>query len=1287
MTHGLPLLRHTALAAPHAAWTIIFDDDYTPVWPALADWLATRVALPGARLEYETIAGVPLLCGFFPAEHCVRVASPNAARELALLDGVAHDDAVREIIFADTESVARYNALTAHMQALTTLAAAPTSSVWQQITAQHGLPDLVYDTAWAPLHQATARLAKKLAVRLHAYRPGALERLSDWLLQLTSAHALLRVHLLKLIAVLPSIDHDTRGVEVKRLTHETLRRMRDDSRQSTQPLPRWMHALTVLAMWKLACIPARTAAWAIRGGVRFFATRFIAGESIETATASLSALFATARDVTLDQLGELVVSEPEAENYCHAVLRLIDGFAQHIPAGARNRAGILRAHISIKLSALTPEFKPHAREATYDKVAPRLLRILRAAQSHQVFINIDAEHYPVRDLSWYILRRVLRDTPELATCADVGIVVQAYLRDAHSHLQEIIAFARERGVRMPVRLVKGAYWDAETIDAEAHNFIAPQFLNKCETDLHFRQLILAILAAPDALQLCLASHNLHDHCFAEAAHAEKYSTAPTIEHECLHGTYEALSAGMAQYGWAVRNYIPIGSLLVGMAYLVRRIMENSSQVGVLTIMRTHKNLAAVTAPEAVLRAQLQAHALRTDPALQPDAGFRNITPSRLYRRREWENMDAAMANRALGSITFATPEFANAAILRATTESATGRWPRLPAVLRAAILQRAATLMLVERLALAAVMVHEAGKDPSEALNEVDEAIDFLNFYSRVEVDYARTHHVIARGVTAVIAPWNFPLALACGMISAPLAAGNTVLLKSAERTPHIAQRCVDILHRAGVPADALQHLPGEGRVIGRVLVDHENISTIVFTGSKTVGLSIASRAGRRLCHPPARPQLAVPTKIITEMGGKNAIVITGNADLDETIAGALYSCFAHAGQKCSAASRLIVDAGILERFVQRFALACRDLSIGAATDWSVSTTPLIAAEEQTRLRERAQQMIAEAAQHGGRVIIDRSAEKLPGFCLGPIVVQLPAARAVQPESLAMQELFGPLIHIIPYHSLEEAVTIANATEYALTSGIFSQSQDDIDYLLARLQAGNLYVNRSITGARVAIEPFGGFKHSGTGPKAGSRHYLESFHLPDEPVAGAPDKSRETVQSFTQWLTQHASAFQRTAHPNRAIPGQRSYDDHTLARQHVLILAAHAIPSTPALMYVHAAQAVGARITIVAETESLQATWKNITDRWDTPPLICSALPHPLPDDGLIFIDAAAPDTAALLAQLYTAAGTNTLLNIHTPWDGPATNDWNEFLQPMVFVRSCAINTMRYGAPLVVNDM
>ena len=1117
-------------------------------------------------------------------------------------------------------------------------------------------------------------------------------------------------------------------------------------------------------------------AFSIRTAIRTLARRFIAGETIELATKSLKNVYATDRDVTLDQLGELVVSKVEADHYCDEVIKLVKGFSLHVPQqGQTNRAGINRAHVSIKVSALSDDFKPFAPEYTYDNVAPRLRKILIAAKEEQVFLNIDAEHYDYRDLVLKIYGQVLLETPELKEFQQTGIVVQAYLRDAAHHLDEIVALAKQRGLTMPIRLVKGAYWDAETFYAEAHSFDPPEFLNKEESDIMFRQIVVKTFDSWPHVQLAMASHNYTDYVFSQVLKEKYYPNLPVVEFQCLHMTYEALSYGANEMGWAVRNYIPVGSLLVGMAYLVRRIMENSSQVGVLTIMRSHKKAVTLETPSEVhKKKRFKGEIDRDFTQTQLTSCFFNVAPVKLFvdEQRMWVNralksfkkntLGQAYMNPfettgewteiicssdpsiLVGKIRFSTPVDADRAMQLAKKSYDSGKWAKLTAEQRASYLLKAAHLMTVRRNALAAVVMYEAGKSILEALADVDEAVDFFNFYAREEIRlYCENSNLISRGVVAVIAPWNFPLAIPTGMSVGALVAGNSVVLKSAKTTPLIVQELTNILYEVGVPQDVFIHVPGNGSSIGDVLVDHKDIAHIIFTGSKGIGMRIGHKVSKRIIENKVF-NTSYAAKATTEMGGKNAIIVTANAELDETVAGILYSIFGHSGQKCSAASRIIVDNRIKARLIERLKEACLDQEVGKAFDFSCSLNPVITAAEKKRLQGAVVDAIDEANKSGGSIIVDRSREDLPGFCLGPAIIELPYHQALQPDSIARLELFGPVAHLVGFSTPEEALTLFNITEYALTGGVFSQSQDDIDYYTARMEVGNIYVNRPITGARVGIEPFGGFKLSGTGPKAGSDSYIRHFHVDpvlesdilkvdleqeegaeydfDLCVPSTLDNSlrsrkigdaleeiindyealfqevqgdKKFVEGFSTWLKSSFVGMKEDKKMNRIIPGQTSYNDHTLIAGKAVVVSFKEIPEIRIFQNFIALLANGVGTTVLCRSLAGYNWWGTLKNYFTSAGIsklnfdvyYCSEdkLARVLVTDDLSFIvvDGNLDKVSHVASKVFTEQYSEIVSKkIVSSFDTYAPTEYFQLCEQYCWTRSFAVNTMRYGAPL-----
>jgi RHH-type proline utilization regulon transcriptional repressor/proline dehydrogenase/delta 1-pyrroline-5-carboxylate dehydrogenase len=1041
---------------------------------------AIRCVPPGkvARLRL-IIADYHLLALIMPDMRICRLYTPGLTKENFLL-----------CQSADAPLQAHVDAVTQNLPTVTSI---------EVVTAQHygldhaalAVPVKVYKRT--AVMDATRRQVDVLVHLEDTYRPPLLERVENAFLHVIARDDLLLHQVLRFVALLPSLRYDRSRQEVVRALRENISLLRDAHVQMPQRQSSRSHLLVgaaqVLALVARA-VPPRVVGALTDRVVGVMAARFIVPESSAAVMGRLEHLERLARSASLDQLGELVLTQQEAERYAGGVMQLIDLAAAYYKSSADHRvvnaAGIPQAHVSVKLSALSTHFNPVAPEVTALGMRERLLRILRHAKRRGTFLCFDAEHYAYRDLSLRVPAAVLTAAPDLDDFQDFGFVVQAYLQDAVPFTAQVAALARQRGHRIQVRLVKGAYWDAETAEAEAQDVPAPTFLNKVETDLHFQQLVLYILEQSDVLALAVGSHNLREHAFAEVVRSEVLPHAPVIEHQILHRMTEGVARALAGVGWTTRDYMPVGELVPGIAYLVRRILENASQVGILAQSRERLSAADIAMDPALSLVQLTASGEYVwDPAVRAvREKFRPSPPVRLHLPGEREAFATVLASTLVETPAFVTPADVPHLVRRAVKGAED--WQTWPPEARSAVLIRAAETMRAQRLALGALIVREGGKVWAEALADVDEAVDYLQFYARSAVHW----HTVLKdrlqplGVAAVIAPWNFPLAIPCGMTAAALAAGNAVLFKPAEQTPAIGAALATVLHASGVPPDTLVFVPGDGQV-GAALVAHAQVDLIAFTGSWEVGARIFSISAR------------VPTRrlrrVITETGSKNPIVVTASADMDTAIEGILQSAFGHAGQKCSACSRVLVDARLADPLAERLGQAARYLRLGSAADPATQVNPVITTADGARLRAAAVRAAAEVLAVGGRIVIDASNQISGADLVGPAIFLLPEEVDLTQVPSANEELFGPIVHLIPYTTREEAVQLANYVPYALTAGIFAQSADDVDFFVQRLDAGNLYINRPITAARVGVEPFGGFKRSGTGPKAGGDDYLLAF--------------------------------------------------------------------------------------------------------------------------------------------------------------------------------------------------
>ncbi|MBI4300020.1 MAG: bifunctional proline dehydrogenase/L-glutamate gamma-semialdehyde dehydrogenase [Chloroflexi bacterium] len=961
------------------------------------------------------------------------------------------------------------------------------------------------DQALGQVEARTQELGRALFGRAVRYRPGLTERLQDGLMVRLMEDERLKTRLLRFVDVLAALDFDRDGDYVKRLAREYLG-------ESFPHLPSWMRSALRTAL--ADAVPAFLTAFSARRATRMFAGRFIIHGGAEQARRALDYLGRYGRYGTFNLLGERTLSDREAMRVQRRYLDLIRQLGPRAGADVRTPGGMQAVQISIKPSSLVADaaFVPADPEGTSQRAFTNLAPLLEAARAAGISVNLDMEHFEYRELIWSIFTRAFGPGSPFNDWDGPAIALQGYLAEAEVHANEVLAFARERGTPFQVRLVKGAYWDYEVAQARQMNWPPPVFLDKAGTDECFERMVWLLLGAYPRIRLAVGSHNIRSHAYAEAVREQLGLPEHAVEHQTLFRTAEGISRALARMGWVERDFVPSGELLPGMAYLVRRVLENSSLTGFLMQSRLGEDPEQLLLPPEARRGEVQ--------EAQPPkgaGGFRNNPPKRLFVKGEREPFQRAIREVAarygetyplrLGdedvytkeivpSISPSHPDAARPVgwvhqaglaearrAIQLANEAFPG-WSGRSVEERAAMLRRAALLMKSERDELAAWIVHEAAKTWGEALADVDEAIDYLVYYAEqaLRIDREAPGRYMPRGVVAVIPPWNFPIAIPCGMTSAALAAGNTAILKPAGPTPIITHKLVELLHRAGVPPEALIHLPGRGGTVGQMLVDSPNVDMVAFTGSRDVGTRTYEGASK------VEPQRSVIKRAITEMGGKNAILVFPDGDMDEAVAGILQSAFGHANQKCSACSRVFAHRVIFDRLKQRLVEAVRSLPAGSADQPSTFIPPVITGEAKERILRCAVRARAE-----GEVLIDLMGEAGDqSQLLRPLIVEVTAENAASALT-TQEEIFGPILALVPFETEDQAVEMANNTEYALTAGIFSRSPETVERMIRRIRAGNIYVNRPITGARVGIEPFGGFQMSGTGPKAGGEEYLYAF--------------------------------------------------------------------------------------------------------------------------------------------------------------------------------------------------
>lgn len=846
----------------------------------------------------------------------------------------------------------------------------------------------------------------------------------------------------------------------------------------------------------------------VRQGVFAMSGRFIAGATPAEALPRLRELVREGTGYTIDLLGEATLSDIEAAAYESRYNELIEVLARD-PLNPGAPAAIQQPNVSLKLSALTARFEPAAPRATSEAVRQRLGPLFARARELGVFVNVDMEQHRFKDLSHSIVEDALGGG-DLARWDGAGVVVQAYLRSGLEDLARLRALAERRGAPLTIRLVKGAYWDEEAIVARQEGHPVPVFGVKPATDASFERCTDALAAAYPALRPAFGTHNPRSIAQAMVRCEQAGIPREDMEFQFLYGMAEGLRKAVAGMGYRTRVYVPAGEILPGMAYLVRRLLENTSNES--WFMHRHEEsdpAMALVPPEAA-----------EPPPADPPAGFANHPPAEFHLPGPRREMEAALAAARGGFGAShpllisgeevltgsednvrcpASPETVMARVARASgvhaenavaaAREAFPAWRDTPAAERAAALRRAAEALARRRFEFAATMVYESAKPWREADADVCEAIDYLRYYAAEAERLGRGQALIeppgetnsylyeGRGVAAIIAPWNFPLAIITGMSSAALAAGCPAILKPAAQAPIVAAMLVRVLHQAGVPGGAVQYLPGPGSEIGHALVEHPGISVIAFTGSNAVGLRILEEAAK------VRPGQRNVKRVIAEMGGKNAVVVDDDADLDQAVAGVVASAFGYAGQKCSACSRVIVVGSAYGEFRARLAAAVESLAVGPPDDPYTYVPPVISAEAKVKIESYIAIGMAE-----GRIVA-RGPARVGGHYVAPHVFE-----DISPGSkLAREEIFGPVLTLFRAANFAEALTLALNSEFALTGGVFSRNPRHIALARERFHVGNLYINRGTTGAIVARQPFGGFAMSGAGDKAGGPDYVQQF--------------------------------------------------------------------------------------------------------------------------------------------------------------------------------------------------
>jgi len=827
-------------------------------------------------------------------------------------------------------------------------------------------------------------------------------------------------------------------------------------------------------------VPAVRAA--TRQAMRLMGSHFVLGETIESALARAQPDADNAPRYSFDMLGEGARTAADAARYFDSYASAIEAIGR----AADHRPLPDRPGISVKLSALHPRFEPLSRRRVMAELVPRLIDLARRARAFELNFTVDAEEADRLELSLDVIAAALGDA-SLAGWDGFGLAIQAYQKRAEAVIDHVDDLAKSLNRRLMLRLVKGAYWDTEIKRAQERGLDDyPVFTRKAMTDLNYIARAQQLLALRPRIFPQFATHN----ALTVATILELAGDDGGFEFQRLHGMGEALYAQLREDRPtpACRTYAPVGSHRDLLAYLVRRLLENGANSSFVAVAADHAVPVATLLRRPAELIGAAAEARHPDIRRPPDLYRPLRQNSRGIEFGERAALRELVSAVAAGSpdvteVTDTDPEAASLAVTAA--RAAFRSWSRTPAETRATMLEQAADLLERRAAHFIALLQREGGKTLDDSLSEVREAADFCRYYAAEGLRLFGAGQLMpgptgernslalrGRGVFVAISPWNFPLAIFLGQVTAALMAGNSVVAKPAEQTPRVAAEAVRLLHEAGIPASALHLVPGDGR-IGAALVAHPDIAGVVFTGSTAVARSI----NRTLA---AKQGPIVP--LIAETGGINAMIVDATALPEQVADDVVSSAFRSAGQRCSALRLLFLQDDVADRMIEMISGAARELAIGDPCDPAVQIGPVIDAEAKRQLEAHIARMKTGARVHFAGRAPD-------GNFVAPHIFELSDAGELT------EEVFGPVLHVVRYPAdgLERVLQSIERSGYGLTLGIHSRIDDSIEGVIERLQVGNIYVNRNMIGAVVGVQPFGGHGLSGTGPKAGGPHYLPRF--------------------------------------------------------------------------------------------------------------------------------------------------------------------------------------------------
>jgi len=872
----------------------------------------------------------------------------------------------------------------------------------------------------------------------------------------------------------------------------------------------------------------------IRKGVdlamRMLGNQFVTGQTIDEAIKNGQANEARGYRYSYDMLGEAALTEADAKNYYASYETAI-----HAIGKASNGRGIKNGPgISVKLSALHPRYSRAQRERVMAELLPRVRALVLLAKQYNIDLNIDAEEADRLELSLDLMEALAHDSA-LAGFDGIGFVVQAYQKRCPFVIDYLIDLAKRSGRKFMVRLVKGAYWDAEIKRAQVDGMSGyPVYTRKVYTDVSYLVCAQKLLGATSVIYPQFATHNAQT--LSTIYTWAKRDGVTDYEFQCLHGMGESLYdqvVGKENLDKGCRIYAPVGTHETLLAYLVRRLLENGANSSFVNqiVDEAIPVESLIKDPVALAREQggqphrgiplpLDMFGTERKNSAGFDLANENVLrriASELAEPRSWyatpllaggvsagqpvQNVtNPAQRSDVVGQLVEASVADVETALASASQFAMD--WQVTEPSLRAAALDRAAELFETHAMELMTLAIREAGKSLPNAIAELREAVDFLRYYAHQVRGGSNT---LALGPVTCISPWNFPLAIFTGQVAAALAAGNVVLAKPAEQTPLIAHRAVELLHEAGIPHAALQFLPGRGEVVGAALTADSRIKGVIFTGSTEV----AQLINRTLAKRAVAENIDIP--LIAETGGQNAMIVDSSALPEQVVQDAISSAFDSAGQRCSALRVLFLQEDIADKTIKMLKGAMQELNVGSPDRLVTDIGPVIDSEAQQNLLSHINKLKATALNYFSLDLPSQVTSA--GTFVPPTVLEIRSL-----EELT-QEVFGPVLHVIRYKraDLPKLVDQINSSGFGLTLGVHSRIDETIDYITSRAHVGNIYVNRNIVGAVVGVQPFGGEGKSGTGPKAGGPLYLKRLQRNAHCSQPATHSDSPALDTFKAW--------------------------------------------------------------------------------------------------------------------------------------------------------------------------